>query len=244
MWRLFRSELRKIKWMLILLLMVMDAAASFTLAAQSVHTQQDFFEPNWLTLYFQAVLFHGLFFLPLFTGIFAAFLCFYEHKHNAWKVMLTLPFPRWKIYWAKLGTLFTMLAVLQLFFLVSYLGTGAFIHVQGSIPWGAVLEGVIGGWLAAFPLAALQLYLGTRFKSFGGALLFSVSMVIPNIVITGLNSIIGAWFPAAPPYYAMFPQGLNLSPRLELLPFVLIVACSFGVYLAAGCRSFAKRDWT
>jgi hypothetical protein len=102
---------------------------------------------------------------------------------------------------------------------------------------------VFGGWLACFPLGMLQIILSTRFKSMGTALLFSISMVIPNIVITGLPSVLGAWFPFAPPYYAMFPQGMNLSPNLELLPFTVILTVTFLVYFALGLKSFICREW-
>lgn len=241
--RLIRSELHKIKWPVVLLLMLMDMGASFALAADSVRRQTDFFAPNWFTLYFQAVSFHGLFFLPLFAGLFAAFLCFCEHKHNAWKIMLTLPYSRKRVYAAKLAALLLLLALLQLLFCLAYLLTGMFIQVEGSLPWRTVLYGAAGGWLCVFPLSALLLYLATRLKSFGAALLFSFSMVVPNIVLTGLTSVLGAWFPAAPPYYAMFPQGINLSPQLDSLPFAGIVAFTFALYLTAGIRSFVRRDW-
>ncbi|MDU7476299.1 MAG: ABC transporter permease [Paenibacillus macerans] len=240
---LFFAEAGKVRWLLILLLVLMDITASFALAAEHVASLTDYFAPDWTTLYFQAVSLHGMFILPLFAGIFAAFICFYEHKNGAWKQLLTLPFPRWKIYLSKFLMLVVLLAIAQLAFLAGYLATGNLIHVEGVIPWKTVLTGVTGGWLAAFPLAMLQIYLSTRFKSFGIALLFSISAVIPNIVITGFEGFIGAWFPFAPPYYAMFPQGLPLSPRLEPGSFVLILAFTFLVYLAAGLRHFVRRDW-
>ncbi|AOT72604.1 ABC transporter permease [Geosporobacter ferrireducens] len=243
MGKLFVSECKKVRWLLVFLLIFMDIAASFVLAAGNVKSLTNYFAPNWNTLYFQAVSFHGMFFLPLFAGIFAAFLCFYEHKNGAWKQLLTLPFPRWKIYLSKFLVLIFLLAIVQIMFLAGYLITGNLIHVEGLIPWKTVLTGIVGGWFACLPLAMLQLGLSTRFKSFGTALLFSISMVIPNIVITGFNSYIGAWFPFAPPYYAMFPQGLNLSPRLEPIPFILILTVTFIIYFITGFRSFVRKDW-
>lgn len=243
MMKLFYSECRKMKWPLIFLLILMDIAVSFLLAADSVKALTAYFAPDWNTLYFQGVSKHGIFFLPVFAGIFAAFLCSYEHKNGAWKQLLTLPFPRWQIFLSKFMMLMVLLALVQLTFLAGYLITGNIIRVEGSIPWKTVLVGVIGGWFACFPLAMLQIVLSTRFKSFGGALLFSISTVVPNIVFTGFNSNIGAWFPVAPPYYAMFPQGLNLSPRLEPVSFVLILMLTFLIYLAVGLRSFGRKEW-
>jgi hypothetical protein len=222
----------------------MEILVSFFLAAGSVESLAYYFPKSWNTLYFQAVLYHGMFFLPFFTGIFAAFLCFYEHKNGAWKQLLTIPIPRYKIFLSKFLMLLVLLAFQQILFFAGYLAAGSIIHVQDFIPWKAVLTGVVGGWLSCFPLAVLQVYLCTRFKSFGTALLFNISMVIPNIVLTGLPSSLGAWFPFAPPYYAMFPQGLNLSPRLEPLSFSAILVLTFSIYLLLGIRSFVRRQWT
>lgn len=241
--KLLISECRKVRWPLIFLLIIMEVATSFTLAAGSVKSLTDFFAPNWNTLYFQAVSKHGMFFLPLFAGLFAAFLCFYEHKNGAWKQLLALPFPRWKIYLSKFLMLAILLAITQVVFMAGYLLTGNTINAEGEIPWKTVLVGVAGGWLACFPLAMLQIGLSTRFKSFGTALLFSISMVVPNIVITGLKSFLGAWFPFAPPYYVMFPQGLNLSPYLEPISFTLILIFTFLIYLLIGFRNFIRKDW-
>lgn len=241
--KLLLAEIRKVKWSLLLFLIFIDVVTSLLLAAGSVASLTKYFEPNWNTLYFQSVSFHGMFFLPLFAGLFAAFLCFYEHKNGAWKQILTLPFPKWKIYMAKFLTLLFLLALTQTVYFIGYIICGKLIFVEGAIPLKTVLTGVIGGWLAVFPLSMLQTALSIRFKSFGAAMLFSISMVIPNIVITGFNSFIGAWFPFAPPYYAMFPQGLNLSPRFELIPFIAILVFTFFLYLFLGLRSFLRKDW-
>lgn len=243
MCKLFFSECRKMKWPLIFLLILLEAVGTWLLAAGSVKSLAYYFTPNWLTLYFQAVSFHGMFFLPLYTGIFAAFLCFYEHKNGAWKQLLTFPYPRWKIFLSKFSALIALVAFMQLIFFAGYLITGRIAGVEDTIPWKPVLQGIWGGWLACFPLAMLQIGLASRFKSFGMALLFSVSAVIPNIVLSGLPASLGAWLPFVPPYYAMFPQGLDLSPRLEPVSFGLILGVDFLIYLAIGLRSFIRKDW-
>lgn len=243
MLKLIRAEFRKIKWPLVIILILIDVVGSFMLAASSVVAYSHFFEPNWQTLYFQAVLYHGQLILPLYIGVFAAFLSFYEHNQGAWRQMLTLPFPRWKIYMSKFWTLMILLGGVQLSFLASYVVTGFAASVEGMIPWRTILIGVTGGWLASFPLAMLQLSLSTRLRSFGAALMLSIFMAIPNMVIVGFVSTIGAWIPTAPPYYAMFPSGLAMSPRVDVIPFILIVCVTFIVYAMVGCRSFVRRDW-
>jgi hypothetical protein len=224
-------------------MIILEGVLTWVLAAGNAKSLSYYFPYNWTTLYFQAVSFHGMFFLPLFTGIFATFLCFYEHNNGAWKQLLTLPYPRWKVLLSKLLTLITLIALMQILFLAEYLITGNILHVEGMIPWKSILRGIVGGWLACFPLAMLQLWLATRFQSFGIALLLCISSVIPNIVLTGLPASLGAWFPFTSPYYAMFPQGLNLSPQVELISFILILLFTFFVYLIFCIRSFVHKDW-
>lgn len=243
MYKLFLSELQKIKWRVILLLILLEEVGTWILATGSVKSLVDYFKPNWMTLYFQGVLFHGMFFLPLFTALFAAFLCFYEHKEGSWKQLLTLPYPRWQVILSKILTLIALIAVIQLIYFMGYFIAGKIIGVEGSIPLKIVILRIFGGWLACFPLAVLQIGLACRFKSFGAILTFSISSVVPNIVLTGLPSYIGAWLPFVPPYYAMFPQGLNLSPRVEPVPFILILLVTFLIYFYISIRSFVHKDF-
>lgn len=243
MYRLLYSEFQKIKWSIIFIMIILEGVVTWALAAGNSQSLSHYFPYNWTTLYFQAVSFHAMFFLPLFAGIFATFLCFYEHKDGAWKQLLTFPYPRWKILLSKFWVLITLTAFMQIVFLIGYLITGNMIHVEDLIPWKTILQGIAGGWLACFPLAMLQLWLATRFKSFGIALLLCISSVIPNIVLTGLPALLGVWFPFTAPYYTMFPQGLNLSPRVEVLPFILILVFTFFVYFICSIRSFVHKDW-
>ncbi len=243
MYRLLHSEFLKIKWLVIVIMLILEGIVTWVLAAGNAKSLSYYFPYHWTTLYFQSVSFHGLFFLPLFTGIFATFLCFYEHKNGAWKQLLTSPYPRWKILLSKFLTLVILIALMQLLFLAEYLISGNLIHIGGIISWKPIIRGIIGGWLACFPLAMLQIWLATRFQSFGGALLLCIFSVIPNIVLTGLPASLGAWFPFTSPYYAMFPQGLNLSPQVEVISFIFIVVFTFIVYFILSMRSFVRKDW-
>ncbi|WPC43446.1 ABC transporter permease [Clostridium sp. JS66] len=244
--KLIKTELLKIQWKSILLLILMDILVSSILAINAVNDYKETFAPNWNTLYFQEVMLHAMFFLPLLTGIVAALICSYEHKNRVWKQILTLPYSRSAIYFSKFIVIIIILLIVQLSFLISYIligYSGYKIQLVGIIPWKTVAFGVVGGYFAIFPLAALQLWLSIKFESFSRALVLNVFMVIPNIVITGFNSYIGAWFPYSSAYYAMFPQGINLSPRVEWSSFFIITFATFMFYLIKGCCSFSKKDW-
>lgn len=246
--KLIKTELMKIQWRSIFLLILIDVLVSSIHGTNNVHEFKNVFEPNWTTLYFQSVFFHAMFLLPLYTGIIASLVYSYEYKNRAWKQILTLPYSRPAIYLSKFIIIIVILFTIQIAFLLSYILAGYKLQLIGVIPWKTVAFGVLVGWLAAFPLAALQLWLSTKLESFARALVLNIFMVIPNIVITGFQSNIGAWFPYSSTYYAMFPQGIYsqgvyLSPRVEWNLFFLIIFATFMFYLIKGCCSFSKKDW-
>ncbi|NRT91937.1 ABC transporter permease [Clostridium beijerinckii] len=244
--KLIKTELIKIQWKLVILIILIDVLVSSILAINSVNDYKEMFAPDWNTLYFQEVMLHAMFFFPLLTGIFAALICSYEHKNRVWKQILTLPYSRLTIYFSKFIAIIIILLIVQLSFLLGYIITGYSgykIQLAGIIPWKTVVFGVVAGYFAIFPLVALQLWLSTKFESFSRALILNIFMVIPNIVITGFQSYIGAWIPYSSAYYAMFPQGINLSPRVEWKSFFLITIVTFIFYLVKGWKSFSKKDW-
>ncbi|OOM75912.1 ABC-2 family transporter protein [Clostridium puniceum] len=244
--KLIKTELIKIQWKSVLLLIFIDVLVSSILAINAVNEYKEIFIPDWNTLYFQEVELHAIFFFPLLAGIFASLICSYEHKNRGWKQILTLPYSRLTIYFSKFIVIMIILLIVQLSFLLGYIITGYSrykIQLAGVISWKTVVFGVVAGYFAIFPLASLQLWLSTKFESFSRALILNISMVIPNIVITGFHSYIGAWIPYSSAYYAMFPQGINLSPRVEWNSFFLITFFTFVFYLTKGCQSFSKKDW-
>ncbi|GGF71080.1 hypothetical protein GCM10010912_15300 [Paenibacillus albidus] len=234
--RLMSAEWMKVQRLIILLLIGIDLAVVTVLGINSLDNLASFFPPSWDTLYHHMIEFHALFFYPLYVGIFASLLCRYEHIHGGWKQLLTLPIRRTGIYWSKLGMLMLLMGLTQICFVLTYLLAGLRTGVPGQLDGRALLVGIVGGWLSILPFAALQLWISLRLSSFASSLILSVSMVIPNIVLTGLHATIGAWFPFTAAYYVMFPRGTALSPRLDVLPFILILAVTSLFYIWGGRR--------
>ncbi|SDS63287.1 hypothetical protein SAMN05444162_1902 [Paenibacillaceae bacterium GAS479] len=198
---------------------------------------------TWLEALAVGATVHGLFFLPLLTGICAALICRYEHAAGGWKQLAALPVRRSSVYLAKMMVLAALLALLQLLY-------GAAILVGGmlkgapidAIPWEMISMLVGYGWLASLPLAALQLWVSTAWQSFAAPLAVNVVFTLPNMLVTNSEDI-APWYPWAQPLLAMMPQDRYdvgaFTVSLETL--FIVVAGSFVVFLGAGWTSFLRR---
>lgn len=240
---LLRAEGMKLQWSIIFLLIVLDTLINSAMGAMQLQSLRDFFPPSWSTLYIHSVNLHSMFFYPLYSGIVASLLCLYEHKDGGWKITMSLPVHRYKVFYAKYIWLVGILTLVQIVFLLGYLGTGYLVQAPERIPWETLLYSVIGGWIGVLPLAALQLMVSIRVRNFGASLAMSIGYVVPNIVLTGFHSAIGAWLPFTIPYYVMMPQAAIYAPRVEPYSLWSIVLFTGMVYLLIGQRFVEKRDW-
>ncbi|MDY8023247.1 ABC transporter permease [Paenibacillus polymyxa] len=240
---ILRVETIKLQWIMVWFLIILDAVINSLMGVLELNDLKQFFSPSWLTLYTYSAQFHSMFFYPLYCGIIASLLCAYEHRDGGWKILLSSPHPRQQIYYAKYILLILILGLDQLIFIVGYFVSGNIAGAPGEIPWSVVLSTGLGGWLGIFPLAALQLMLSIKIRNFGASLGMSICCVVPNIVITGFHSSIGAWFPFTIPYYIMMPQTASYAPRVEFYSLGLIVLFTFLAYLFGGRKMFVNRDW-
>ena len=70
-----------------------------------------------------------------------------------------------------------------------------------------------------------------------------LGLIIPNLLLTGMHSNLGSWFPSTIPFYTMMPQGTQFSPRVDLMSLYIIVAITSTIYILSGSISFRKREW-
>lgn len=240
---LIRAEISKIQWGIVITLILMDMFINGAMGIMQLSDYKEFFAPSWSTLYEYAVNLHSMFFFPLYCGILASLLCHYEHRTGGWKLIMAMPVSRSQIYYAKFLLLLLLLGATQALFVVGYLASGLIADPPGSIPWSTVLLSMIGGWLGIFPLSALQLMISARVRSFGAALALNMCCVIPNIVMTGFYSFVGAWFPFTIPYYVMMPQTASYAPRVEPYSLAIIILFTAIFYIILGQRKFLNKDW-
>jgi hypothetical protein len=186
---------------------------------------------------------HALLFLPLLTGVFSAFVCRYEHIGGGWKQLLAMPVSRASVYFAKFLLVLILLAGAQLLFLGGLLCIGWMKGYSVPIPWDEVIQSVLGGWFACFPLVALQMFVSVAWSSFAAPLAINVVFTIPNILVVN-SAKYGPIYPWAQPFISMMGASddkfgaLNVS--LETLLFVILG--SFLLFLAAGFTYFMRKE--
>ncbi|MGE7941626.1 ABC transporter permease [Lysinibacillus xylanilyticus] len=238
--RSLNSEKIKIQWYFFVLLIICETLINSFLSFIAVG--QDF-ALNWNNFYTYAANFHSMFFFPLLAGLFTTLLYRYEHNNSNWKNILTGSIPKHYIYLSKMIWVFLFLIISQLFFFLSYFLVGQILGVEGTLPLFSIFKSLVGGIIAIIPLLALQSWISIYIKNFGASLVIVLGLIIPNLLLTGMHSNLGSWFPSTIPFYTMMPQGTQFSPRVNLSNLYTIVAITSTVYIVSGSISFRKREW-
>lgn len=198
---------------------------------------------NWAVLLSAQATFHAMLFLPIFTGVFASFVCRFEHAAGGWKQVMVLPVSRLAFYTAKLTVIMVLLLMIQLLFLLSVIAAGAYHGMLHDIPWAMLLQSIGMGLIALLPLAALQLFVSLMWNSFGAPLGINFMLTIPNILIVN-SADIAPYYPWAQPLLLMMPGegmgfGAFLIPLSTTLPVVLGSALLF---ILIGSLYFKRKE--
>lgn len=163
----------------------------------------------WLQLWIQTGLFYGYFFFPILIAICASYLWRLEHTNHNWNSLMTTPVPRSTIFTAKLVVLAKSIFTAQVLLMIFVITVGKLIyHFSQPIPVN-MLWWLFMGWFAALGVAAVQLYLSMRIRSFAVPVGLAVCLCIAGLAcyITGLGSMF--------PYSQLI---LGLSSQDETLP--------------------------
>ncbi|MFO1441852.1 ABC transporter permease [Bacillus sp. Bva_UNVM-123] len=241
--KLISAEFIKVQWWLIIFLILLDLVVNVLLGISDFNMLTEYYEPTWSNFFMYTLNFHAMFFYPLFSGIIAALICSYEHRSGGWKQVLSLPYTRTSIYLSKYIMLLLILAFIHILFFVVTIASGYIVQVEGTIDWFFVLKSLLLGWISVFPLTAIQLWFSTTFKSFGIAFSLNIIFVLPNIIFSGIHSLIGMWNPFILPFYAMIPQGAPFSPRIENVSLSIFILLSSILFVVIGIKYFKKREF-
>lgn len=200
----------------------------------------------WLVLLGTMGMLHALLFLPILSGIFAAFICRYEHSGGGWKQLLVLPVTRTGVFFAKYSVVIAMLAFMQILFLGAMLLVGSIKGIDAPVEWGIIGRCLLGGWVACLPLAALQLAVSLMWSSFAAPLALNVVFTIPNMLVVN-SAQYGPYYPWAQPFLATIPgQAMEGGGFGAMnLPFenlMITVLGSFVVFLIFGWTYFRLKE--
>lgn len=193
----------------------------------------------WLQLWLQTGLFYGYFFFPVLIAICASYLWRLEHTNHNWNSLMTTPVPRSTIFTAKLVVLAKYIFAAQALLMLLMIGIGKFVFCFTQPIPADMLWWLIMGWFAALGVAAVQLYLSMRIRSFAAPVGLAVCLCIAGLgfYITGLG--------------AMFPYSqliLGLSSQEETLPvdslttLVPMVIFYMALFIVVSSRRLKKID--
>lgn len=195
--------------------------------------------------FFQAVytnMSYALLFLPLITAVLASLICRYEHQANGWKQLLSLPITRGQLFVAKYSLLLFLVFVMQVMYLGAIFLAGKINGITDPFPWIIIWKSILGGWVAVFPLLALQLGLSILFKSFALPLAINVIFTLPGILVINSEKI-APYYPWVQPFSMMYLQ--TDSNDLFYIPWdqlLLVVGGSFVLFFLGSFFYFQRKS--
>lgn len=184
---------------------------------------------------------YALLFLPLMTGVLAGLICRYEHQAGGWKQLLALPITRGNVFMSKYILLILLVLGIQLLYLASIYTVGMVKGFTDPFPFIIVLKCILGGWIATFPLVALQLWLSILFKSFAAPFAVNVIFTLPSILVVQSERF-APFYPWAQPFEMMYISGdaddVFFIPWEQLLT---VVGGSFILFFLCGYLYFQRK---
>lgn len=154
-------------------------ALSLLIACANFYANRSVLENGWYSLWTQASLFYGTFFLPVLIAICCAFVCRLEHQNRNWNMVLAAPVSAASVFGAKLAVVGLLILFAQTFFMLLY-GLAGLMFSLGSFP-SATIGWALRGWYAALPIAALQLLLSLRIRSFAAPVGLGLCAVLAGL---------------------------------------------------------------
>lgn len=198
--KLRRSRIWPVLWTL--------PAVSVLIGTFNFSVNQGVLKHEWYSLWSQAGLFYGQFFLPVLIAILCAHLCRLEHLNKNWRLLMTAPVSAAGLFWAKWIVAGTLLAFVQMLFAVLYVLAGKWAGLSSGLP--PELAGwLIRGWIAALSVAALQLALSVRIRSFAAPVGIGLCAVFAGLGLYVAR--LGMFFP-----HSLLTIGMGVLSRTAL----------------------------
>lgn len=200
-------------------------------------------ENRYMILQSAVYMMHAILLLPILTGIFASFVCRFEHNGGGWKSLLSLPVSRSGLYAAKFVVVALLLAATQLLTLAALIISVEFQGIEGGVDWGVAIPATASGWIACLPLAALQLWASIGWSSFAAPLAINVGFTLPNLLIVN-SATYGPFYPWAQPSLAMLSSG-SMDYGAFTLPLeniLITVTGSFVIFLIGGLLHMKRKE--
>ncbi len=197
---------------------------------------------EWIVTLLYMNLPYALLFLPLISGVLAGSVCRYEHQAGGWKQLLTLPVTRGKVFIAKYLLVLLLVLMTQGLYLTAVISLGILKGFSDPFPIVIIWKSVFGGWVATFPLVALQLWMSLLWKNFAAPLAVNVIFTLPGILAVNSETY-GPIYPWTQPFLMMYSVD-DQKDSVFFVPWdqvISIVGGSFVLFFLAGYIFFQRK---
>lgn len=208
----------------------------------TVNDYEQFEMNQWYPTLLMMNLTYALLLLPLVTGVLASFICRYEHQAGGWKQLLTLPVSRGKVFIAKYVLLVCTVLCIQLLYLVAVYCVGTIKGFTHPFPIDIFWKSIFGGWIATFPLVALQLWMSIVFKSFAAPFAVNVVFTLPSILVVNSERF-APYYPWVQPFSMMYIS--EDTADIFFIPWEqlsIVVGGSFIIFFLCGYIYFQNKS--
>lgn len=197
--------------------------------------------PSWQAYWTQAALFYGYFFYPVLLSICAAALWRVEHRGHNWNRLLTTPVPVRTLFAAKFSLLAAVGLLAHLFLLSLYALAGVLVlRFDAPFPLGMAAGWAFYGWFAGLSVAAFQLYLSLRIRSFAVPVGVCLCCCILGLGLYVLH--LGAFFPHSLVILGMGSTDAQAISPAAGLPIVLGSLFYIGLFFVLAVRWLKTSD--
>lgn len=186
------AEWLKLRHSRIVLVLAALPVISLLIGCANYYFNQEALQNGWYSLWTQVSLFYGEFFLPILIAICCSYICRLEHLNRNWNIVLTAPVSISSVFLAKLFVVSMLILFAQAMFMGLYWVAGTLFSIPEPFPLETI-GWALRGWFASLSIAALQLGLSLRIRSFATPIGISLCAVFVGL---GMYIIkIGLFFP-------------------------------------------------
>lgn len=121
--------------------------------------------------------------IPIFVMLACIIVGKVENDNDCWKLVLTMPVSKLKIYLAKFSAMLVITAIMFISFLVQFQIAGMILGASGIVPV-EYIKVVVLGFLAVLPVIAVEFILARNFKSISMPLAAGMFLTGSGFLIT------------------------------------------------------------
>lgn len=196
---------------------------------------------TWVLLTRNTVQLWTLLMLPLFITLETSLLAGLEHSDRNWKLLLSLPIPKWTIYVAKLIVAIGLVWVAHTVLVAGTMLSGLILRQfspemkLGALPIEQIAWPVAKVSVSVLLAVTIQHWVSLRWPSFVTAMGFGTGAMVAGF-LTVQSATYGPWFPWSLTLHTLMPRGAAVvNPMIYSTVAGLVVAI-------AGAWHFTRRE--